>query len=152
MGRVRFGGFVILWLKPNPTRYKIFFVTQPNPPSPKNRPNPSGWVGSGRVWRVGGFSAHPYNWQPSFDHLFLHLPPTQAIGTLLPFIFFFFLPPLLTLAPCHQPTLTHLAPSSLWPISPSPTHLGLSSLFGCHQFLQSLLADLQVVIFVFFIM
>ena len=40
-------------------------VTQPNPPSLKNRPNPVGWVGlgwvgSGQVWRVGGFSTHPY--------------------------------------------------------------------------------------------
>ena len=25
------------------------FVTQPNPPNPKNRPNPAGWVGSGWV-------------------------------------------------------------------------------------------------------
>ena len=39
---------------------KIFFVTQPNPPSLKNRPNSAGRVGSGRVWRVDGFSAHPY--------------------------------------------------------------------------------------------
>ena len=27
----------------------FFFVTQPNPPSPKNRPNPVGWVGLGWV-------------------------------------------------------------------------------------------------------
>lgn len=45
----------------NPLQKKKF-VTQPNPPSPKNRPNPMGWVGSSRV---GGFSAHPYNKQPS---------------------------------------------------------------------------------------
>ena len=33
MGRVGFDGFVILWPKPNPPRYKFFFflVTQPNP-------------------------------------------------------------------------------------------------------------------------
>ena len=60
VGRVGFGGFVILWLKPNPTRYKKNFVTQPNPPSLKNQPNPAGWVGLGRVWQVGGFFAHPY--------------------------------------------------------------------------------------------
>ena len=61
VGRVGFGGFVILWPKPNSTRYKFFFfITQPNPPSLKNRPNPVGRVGLGRVWRVGGFSTHPY--------------------------------------------------------------------------------------------
>ena len=52
MGRVGFDGFVILWPKPNLTRYKFFFfVTQPNPSSPKNQPNPMGqvgWVGFGR--------------------------------------------------------------------------------------------------------
>ena len=49
MGRVRFGRFVILWPEPNPTRYKFFFfVTQPNPPSLKNRPNSTGWVGFGK--------------------------------------------------------------------------------------------------------
>ena len=45
--------------QPNPTCYKKKFVTQPDLPSPKNRPNQAGWVGSGRVWKVGGFSAHP---------------------------------------------------------------------------------------------
>ena len=61
MGRVGFGGFVILWPKPNLTRYKKKkkFVTQPNPLSLKNWPNPAGRVRSGRVWRVGGFFAHP---------------------------------------------------------------------------------------------
>ena len=58
MGRVGFGEFVILWPKSNPTRYEKNFVTQPNPPSPKNRPNPAGQVELGRVWRVGGFSTH----------------------------------------------------------------------------------------------
>ena len=44
-----------------PTHYKKkIFVTQPNPPSPKNRPNLAGWVGLGQVWQVDGFSAHPY--------------------------------------------------------------------------------------------
>ena len=40
---------------PNPTRpaIKKKFITQPNPPSPKNRPNLTGWVGSGRFWQVG---------------------------------------------------------------------------------------------------
>ena len=60
VGWVEFDGFVILWPKPNPTRYKKGFVTQPNPPSLKNRPNPEGWVRLGRVWQVGGFSAHSY--------------------------------------------------------------------------------------------
>ena len=61
MGRVGFGGFVILRPKPNPTCYKKkIFVTQPNPQRLKNRPNPAGRVGLGRVWRDGGFSAHPY--------------------------------------------------------------------------------------------
>ena len=45
MGQVGFGGFIILWPKPNSTHYKFFFfVTQPNPPSPKNRLNLAGWV------------------------------------------------------------------------------------------------------------
>ena len=58
VGRVEFGGFVILWPIPNPTRYNFFFfITQPNPPSLKNQPNPPG-----RVWRVSGFFAHPYMW------------------------------------------------------------------------------------------
>ena len=58
MGRVGFGRFVILWPKPNPTRYKKKFCnpTQPNLSSPKNQPNPMG-----QVWRVDGFSAHPYS-------------------------------------------------------------------------------------------
>ena len=34
--------------QPNPL-YKKKIITQPNPPNPKNRPNPTGWVGSGRV-------------------------------------------------------------------------------------------------------
>ena len=54
--QVGFGEFGVLWLKPNPTCYKKKFVTQPNL---KSRPNPVGQVGSGRVWWVGGFSAHP---------------------------------------------------------------------------------------------
>ena len=59
VGQVGFGGFVILWPKTNSTHYKKKnFVTQPNPPSLKNRPNLAGWVGVGRVWRVGGFFAH----------------------------------------------------------------------------------------------
>ena len=60
VGRVGFGGFVILWSKPNPTRHKKKFITQLNPPSLKNRPNLTGQVGLGRDWRVGGFFAHPY--------------------------------------------------------------------------------------------
>ena len=44
--------------QPDPLLKKKF-VTQPNPPNPKNQSNPAGWVGSGRVWRVGWFSAHP---------------------------------------------------------------------------------------------
>ena len=62
MGRVEFGGFVILWFKPNPTRYKNFFcnLTQSTKPWKPTQPGGSSWVGSGRVWQVGGFSAHPY--------------------------------------------------------------------------------------------
>ena len=44
LGRVGFDRFVILWPKPNSTRYKKKFVTQHNPPNSKNRPNPSVWV------------------------------------------------------------------------------------------------------------
>ena len=46
----------------HPTSYKKKkkIVTQPNPPSPKNQPDPTGWVGSGRVWQVGEFYAHSY--------------------------------------------------------------------------------------------
>ena len=60
MGQVEFGGFKILWLKPNPTYYKkkkkyiyIYIVTQPNPPSPKNWLNPTG-----QFWRVDGLAAY----------------------------------------------------------------------------------------------
>ena len=61
MSWVGIDGFEILRPEPNPTRYqKKKFVTQPNSPSPKNRSNPTGWVGSGRFWRVGGLAAHPY--------------------------------------------------------------------------------------------
>ena len=61
-GRVEFGGFVILWPKPNLTHYKKKkkFVTQPNPPNLKNWPNLASRVGLSRVWRVDEFSAHPY--------------------------------------------------------------------------------------------
>ena len=38
----------------DPLLKKKKIVTQPNPPSPKNRPNLVGWV-----WQVGGFSAQP---------------------------------------------------------------------------------------------
>ena len=38
-------------LNPTWSTIKKKFVTQHNPPSPKNRPNPAGWVGSG--WQVG---------------------------------------------------------------------------------------------------
>ena len=34
--------------QPDPQLKKKKFVTQPNPPSPKNQPNPVGWVGSSR--------------------------------------------------------------------------------------------------------
>ena len=45
--------------QPDPLLKKKKIVTQPNPPNPKNRPNQASWVGSGWVWRVGGFFAHP---------------------------------------------------------------------------------------------
>ena len=44
--------------QPDPLSKKNF-VTQPNPPSPENRPNPVGLVGSGRFWRVGGWLYTP---------------------------------------------------------------------------------------------
>ena len=53
--------------QPRPT-IKKKFVTQPNPLSPKNQPNPTGWVGSGWFWRVGGLAAHPYH-AISFDSM-----------------------------------------------------------------------------------
>ena len=43
--------------------------TQPNLPSPKNRPNPAGWVGSGRVG-FGGLTG------------FLHTPKLSMSITL----------------------------------------------------------------------
>ena len=65
-------GFVILWSKPNPIRYKKKkSVTQPNPPSLKNRSNPAGQVGSGRVWQVGGFLRTP---TPYYLFLFAFSP------------------------------------------------------------------------------
>ena len=47
---VRSGLASLKFYDPNPTRpaIKKIFVTQPNPPSPKNQPNPPG-----RFWRVG---------------------------------------------------------------------------------------------------
>ena len=58
--RVGFGGFVILWTKPNPTHYKKKkFVIQPNPPSLKNQPNPTNRVGFGRS--VGFLHTSSYN-------------------------------------------------------------------------------------------
>ena len=53
MGRVGFDGFIILWPKPNPTRYKKKkFVTQPNPTHQALKTDPTrrvglGWVGFG---------------------------------------------------------------------------------------------------------
>ena len=50
-GRVGSGSSGLEFYDPNPTRHaiKIFFVIQPNPLSPKNRLNPTGWVGLNRV-------------------------------------------------------------------------------------------------------
>ena len=46
--------------QPNPL-LKFFFVTQPNLPSPKNRPNLVGWVGLG----FDELTTHPYlHWRP----------------------------------------------------------------------------------------
>ena len=61
MGRVVSGlaGLEFYDLNLTQPAIKIFFVTQPNPPSPKNRPNQVGWVGSARV-DFGGLAAHPY--------------------------------------------------------------------------------------------
>ena len=60
-GRARFGGFIILWSKPNSTRYKKKLkkkiVTQPNHQALKI--DPTQRVGSVQVG-FGGFSAHPY--------------------------------------------------------------------------------------------
>ena len=60
--------------QPDPLLKKNF-VTQPNPPSPKNRPKPTGWVRSGRVWWVGGFSTRPFS-LASFGK-YLMLPKLQ---------------------------------------------------------------------------
>ena len=47
--------------QPDPIKKKKKkIVTQPNPPSPKNQPNPVGRVGSGRFWPIDGFFTHPY--------------------------------------------------------------------------------------------
>ena len=61
MGQVKLGRFVnlITWTQPN--LLKKNFMTQPNLPTLKNRPNPMSWVGSGWFWQVGGFTAHPYS-------------------------------------------------------------------------------------------
>ena len=48
--------------QPDPLLKKNF-VTQPNPPSPKNQPNSADQVGSGRIWRVGGLATYPYLWE-----------------------------------------------------------------------------------------
>ena len=55
MGRVGSGLAGLKFYDSNPTRptIKKIFVTQPNPPRPKNRPNQAGWVGSGWFWQVG---------------------------------------------------------------------------------------------------
>ena len=59
MGWVGLGEFVIVMTQTQPDPLlKRNFITQPNPPTPKNRPNPAGWVesgrvGSGRFWWVG---------------------------------------------------------------------------------------------------
>ena len=62
MGRVGSGLAGLKFYDSNPTRpaIKKFFLTQPNPPSPKNRPNPMGWVGSGWFLQIGRLVAHPY--------------------------------------------------------------------------------------------
>ena len=62
MGRVESGLAGLKFYDSNPTwpAIKKIFVTQPNPPSLKNRPNPTGWVGSGRFLRIGRLVAHPY--------------------------------------------------------------------------------------------
>ena len=57
-GRVRRVYNFMTQTQPDPLLKKNF-VTQPNPPTPKNRPNPASRIGLGRVWWVGGFSAHP---------------------------------------------------------------------------------------------
>ena len=61
MGQVGLSLSGLEFYDPNLTRpaIKKNFVTQSNPPSPKNQPNPVGWVVSGRCWWVGGLTAHP---------------------------------------------------------------------------------------------
>ena len=96
VGRVGFGGFVILWPKPNPTHYKKIFITQPNPLSLKNWPNPADWVGLGLVGRwifctplvkLLQFSLHPHIvvQQLCFNH-----PPLFLKEILIPNLCFFF--------------------------------------------------------------
>ena len=46
MGQVELGRFVNLLTHTEPTKKKL--ATQPNPPTPKNRPNPMGWIGT--IW------------------------------------------------------------------------------------------------------
>lgn len=59
----------ICWPAPNPTHYKKM-STQPNPLTPKNRPNMMGSVGFGQFWQIGGLAAHP-NWDiQELNHLF----------------------------------------------------------------------------------
>ena len=53
MGWVGLGEFVIVMTQTQPDPLlKRNFITQPNPPTPKNRPNPAGWVESSRVGSV----------------------------------------------------------------------------------------------------
>ena len=54
MSRVGLGKFInhMTQTHPDPL-FKKKFMTRPNPPTPKNRPNLMGWVGSGWFWWVG---------------------------------------------------------------------------------------------------
>ena len=69
MGWVGLGEFVIIMTQ-NPTwsTIKNIFITQSNPPIPKNQPNLTSWVGSGRFWRVGELATHPYSRQPKAEY------------------------------------------------------------------------------------
>ena len=78
------GGLGLAGLKfydPNSTRptLNFFFVTQPNPPNPKNLLNLAGWVESGRLWWVGRLLHTPMSksefsltWKITITQIFIY--------------------------------------------------------------------------------
>ena len=45
-----------------PTVKKFGNPTQPNPSTPKNRPNPSNWVELSKFWWIGGLASMREKW------------------------------------------------------------------------------------------